>query len=72
MQNCLSRHEQLYEAIATRDADLAEAITKAHLERLAKLTRDVLGDVRVGEANRSAGAPNDTQFAEAQGLRVDG
>ena len=71
MQNCLSRHEQLYEAISARDADLAEAITKAHLERLAKLTKDVLGDVRIGEANKSA-AVNEVQFAEAEGLRVDG
>ena len=72
MQNCLSRHEQLYEAISARDADLAEAITKAHLERLAKLTKDVLGDVRIGEANKSAGAVNEVQFVEAQGLRVGG
>ena len=70
MQNCLSRHEQLYEAISARDADLAEAITKAHLERFAKLTKEVLGDVRVGEANKFAGAANEVQFGEAQGLRA--
>ena len=70
MQNFLSRHEQLYKAISARDADLAEAITKAHLERLANLTKEVLGDVRVGEANRSAGAANAGLFAEAQSLRA--
>jgi GntR family transcriptional repressor for pyruvate dehydrogenase complex len=70
MQNCLGRHEQLYEAISAGDADLAEAITKAHLERLANLIREVLGDARVGEANKTASAANAIQFAEAQGLRA--
>lgn len=65
MHNCLGRHEQLYEAIEARDADLAEAITKAHLDRLAKLTKDVLGQARVGEANRSwGGDANRTSAAQ--------
>jgi GntR family transcriptional regulator, transcriptional repressor for pyruvate dehydrogenase complex len=70
MQTCLSRHEQLYEAVATRDADLAEAITKAHLERLARLTKEVLGEARVGEADKRAGAVNGSPGAEGQKLQI--
>jgi GntR family transcriptional regulator, transcriptional repressor for pyruvate dehydrogenase complex len=69
MQTCLSRHEQLYEAVATRDADLAEAITKAHLERLARLTKEVLGGARVGETDKRAGAVNGSPGAEGQSSR---
>ena len=69
MQTCLSRHEQLYEAIAMHDADLAEAITKAHLERLARLIKEVLGEVRVGEADKRAGAVNRSPDAEGQKSR---
>jgi DNA-binding FadR family transcriptional regulator len=69
MQTCLSRHEQLYEAVAMRDADLAEAITKAHLERLARLIKEVLGEVRVGEADKRAGAVNRSPDAEGQKSR---
>jgi GntR family transcriptional regulator, transcriptional repressor for pyruvate dehydrogenase complex len=52
MVNCLSRHEQLYEAILAQDEDLAGAIAKAHLEKLTKLVENLLGDARVGEADR--------------------
>jgi GntR family transcriptional repressor for pyruvate dehydrogenase complex len=57
MTNCLSRHEQLYDAISAKDADLAEAIAKSHLERLTRLVGDVLGDARVGEADRAFDFP---------------
>jgi GntR family transcriptional regulator, transcriptional repressor for pyruvate dehydrogenase complex len=68
--NCLGRHEQLYEAIEARDADLAEAITQAHLERLAKLANDVLGDARVGEANES-GRGDGGRRPESASLQVE-
>jgi GntR family transcriptional repressor for pyruvate dehydrogenase complex len=52
MPDCLSRHEQLFKAIAARDVDRAEAVVKAHLERVTKLVQDVLGDSRVSDAGR--------------------
>jgi GntR family transcriptional regulator, transcriptional repressor for pyruvate dehydrogenase complex len=52
MPDCLSRHEQLFKAIAARDVERAEAVVKAHLERVTKLVQDVLGDARVSDAGR--------------------
>jgi len=56
MPDCLGRHEQLFNAIAARDVDRAEAVAKAHLERVTRLVHDVLGDARVTDAGRTPGA----------------
>lgn len=56
MPDCLSRHEQLFKAIAARDVDRAESVAKAHLERVTRLVQDVVGDARVTDAGRVPGA----------------
>lgn len=53
MPDCLGRHEMLFKAIAARDVDRAEAVARAHLERVTRLVQDVLGDARVNDAGRS-------------------
>jgi GntR family transcriptional regulator, transcriptional repressor for pyruvate dehydrogenase complex len=53
MSDCVSRHEQLFKAIAARDVDRAEAVAKAHLGRVTKLVQEVLGDARVSDAGGS-------------------
>lgn len=71
MQNCLGRHEQLYEAIFARDGDLAEAIARAHLERLTRLIKDLLGDARVDDADR-ARAADESELASGDRQPVRG
>jgi DNA-binding FadR family transcriptional regulator len=53
MQNCLESHERLYEAIAARDADRAEAIAKGHLDRVSRVIENVLGDALINDAVKS-------------------
>lgn len=59
MQNCLGRHEDLFEAITAHDPDRAEAIARAHLERITGLIEDLLGDARVSESGRQHGVDTD-------------